>query len=180
MKAIVAVLTLATLGLAAGGAAAQTTGEVRGTVTSVDVANRVIRLDDGRMYRTSGQSVILVGDTPIIIENLQPGTRIVIRSGEAATSREGRDMSGAQLSPSSPGGGPPSPSGVSATPRGDATEPPAGTAARARGRQAERSRAARPGPAPRASTTVEVELSRTTPWCGGAYAPAAGTNFGSC
>jgi hypothetical protein len=101
MRALFAILTLAAPVLAAGAAAAQAPDEVRGTVVSVDVPNRVIVLDDGRRYRVSGESITVVGGTPVRINSLTPGTHVVVRSGELVAERDWRDIG--SPGPSTPG-----------------------------------------------------------------------------
>lgn len=61
-----------------------------GTVTRIDPPARVIIFDDGRMYRIVPNTVVLVDNQPMVYTSLQPGTRVIIRSGEAVAFRDGQ------------------------------------------------------------------------------------------
>jgi preprotein translocase subunit YajC len=53
-----------------------------GTVIRVDPRSRVVVLDDGRMYRVTPNTVLVVDNRPAPITALVPGQRVVIQSGE--------------------------------------------------------------------------------------------------
>jgi hypothetical protein len=61
-----------------------------GTVTRIDQPAHVIIFDDGRMYRIAPNTVVLVDNQPMVYTSLQPGTRIVVRGGEAVAFRDGQ------------------------------------------------------------------------------------------
>ena len=56
------------------------TAPVSGTVVRVDEPNRVVVLDDGRMYRVTGDQAIVVDNRPVVIGAVRPGTRVVMNS----------------------------------------------------------------------------------------------------
>ena len=68
-----------------------------GTVVRVDPQSRVVLLDDGRMYRVTPTTVLVVENQPAPFTALVPGQRVVIQSGEAVTLRGGQYVA---LSPS--------------------------------------------------------------------------------
>jgi hypothetical protein len=62
----------------------RTTGagqEYRGTVVRVDEPHQVVVLDNGQMYRVSGDRAILVNGQPVVLGRLQPGMPATIVSG---------------------------------------------------------------------------------------------------
>jgi hypothetical protein len=61
-----------------------------GTVTRIDPPARVIIFDDGRMYRVTPTTVVLVDNRPMVYTTLQPGARVVVRGGEAVAFRDGQ------------------------------------------------------------------------------------------
>src|SRR2546427_10961589 len=69
-----------------GAAAAQTV--VTGTVTRIDQPASVIVLQDGRMVRVPGGTVLINGQ-PMAISTIQPGTLIAIQNGQAVTYQNG-------------------------------------------------------------------------------------------
>jgi preprotein translocase subunit YajC len=88
MRTRIATITAAlVLGLTAV-AAAGTAGS--GTVVRIDPQQSVIVLDDGRMYRVTPSTVLIVDNRPATVETLRPGQHVVIQSGEVVTFRDGR------------------------------------------------------------------------------------------
>src|SRR5256712_2602991 len=69
-----------------GAAAAQTV--VTGTVTRIDQPASVIVLQDGRMVRVPGGTVLINGQ-PMAISTIQPGTLVAIQNGQAVTYQNG-------------------------------------------------------------------------------------------
>jgi len=67
-------------------AAAQTV--VTGTVTRIDQPASVIVLQDGRMVRVPGGTVLINGQ-PMAISTIQPGTLVAIQNGQAVTYQNG-------------------------------------------------------------------------------------------
>ena len=70
----------------AGAAAAQTV--VTGTVTRIDQPASVIILQDGRMVRVPGGTVLINGQ-PTTLATIQPGTLVAIQNGQAVTYQNG-------------------------------------------------------------------------------------------
>src|SRR5262245_15099223 len=81
--AVVLALTFTT------GLAAQA-GEGKGKVMKLDSTAHVVVLEDGSMYRVSPQTIFLVEEKPVKFETLQPGTTVVIRSGEPVQFKDGQ------------------------------------------------------------------------------------------
>jgi len=61
-----------------------------GTVVRVDPQSRVVVLDDGRMYRVTPNTVLVVENQPASITTLAPGQRVMIQSGEVVALRNGQ------------------------------------------------------------------------------------------
>ena len=61
-----------------------------GTVVRIDPTSRVIMLDDGRMYRVTPQTVLLVDNQRAQLTTLAPGQRVVIQSGEVVALQNGQ------------------------------------------------------------------------------------------
>jgi preprotein translocase subunit YajC len=61
-----------------------------GTIVRIDPPSRVIMLDDGRMYRVTPQTVVLVDNQRAQLSTLAPGQRVVIQSGEGVTLQNGQ------------------------------------------------------------------------------------------
>jgi hypothetical protein len=80
MCAIVGALTAVLLAATVAVAAAQTIES--GTVLRIDPQASVVVLDDGRMYRVTPGTVLVVESRPTPITALRPGQRVVIQSGE--------------------------------------------------------------------------------------------------
>jgi hypothetical protein len=71
----------------------RTTGaglEYRGTVVRVDQPQRVVVLDDGRMYRIADNQAVLINGQPAVLERIQPGTPVTIVSGAPVVHRDGQ------------------------------------------------------------------------------------------
>jgi preprotein translocase subunit YajC len=60
-----------------------------GTVIRIDPQAGVVVLDDGRMYRVTPSTALIVDDRPAHLAALRPGQRVVIQSGEMVTLRDG-------------------------------------------------------------------------------------------
>jgi hypothetical protein len=59
----------------------RTTGagqEYRGTVVRVDEPQHVVVLDNGQMYRVSGDRAVIVNGQPVMLSRLQPGTPVTV------------------------------------------------------------------------------------------------------
>jgi hypothetical protein len=82
------VLALLVLGVAAT-ASAQVAVE-SGTVVRVDPQSSVVMLDDGRMFRVTPNTVVLIDNRPTPFPALRPGERVVIQSAEPVVYRDGR------------------------------------------------------------------------------------------
>ena len=61
-----------------------------GTVVRIDPQSRVVVLDDGRMYRVTPNTTLIVDDRAAPITALRAGQRVVIQSGEVVTLRDGQ------------------------------------------------------------------------------------------
>jgi hypothetical protein len=61
-----------------------------GTVVRVDPQSSLVLLDDGRMYRVTPGTVVVVDNRPAAIATLRPGQRVVIHAGEMVTYRDGQ------------------------------------------------------------------------------------------
>jgi hypothetical protein len=61
-----------------------------GTVVRIDEGQRVLVFDDGRMWQTAGDSIVLVEGKPRIIGTVQPGTRVTVQQGYPVEYRDGR------------------------------------------------------------------------------------------
>jgi hypothetical protein len=71
------------------GATAVSAEDISGTIVRIDQPARVIVFDDGRMWRMTNESVLLVDNQPVQIVSLEPGTRVVLRAWEPVMVREG-------------------------------------------------------------------------------------------
>ena len=74
--------------VAATGASAQQV--VTGTVVRIDQPASVIVLDNGQMYQTTAQSVVLVNGRPTTMATIAPGTIVVMQSPQPVAYRDGR------------------------------------------------------------------------------------------
>ena len=63
---------------------------VTGTVVRIDQPAGVVVLDNGQMYQTTAQTVMLVDSHPAAITTLAPGTRVVLQSAQPVVYRDGR------------------------------------------------------------------------------------------
>ncbi len=81
---VAAVLLLGTVAVAA----AQSVET--GTVVRIDPQSKVVVLDDGRMYRVTQNTVLVVDNQPATITALVPGQRVMIQSGEVVALRGGQ------------------------------------------------------------------------------------------
>jgi preprotein translocase subunit YajC len=61
-----------------------------GTVVRIDPQSKVVILDDGRMYRVTQSTVLVVDNQPAQITALVPGQRVMIQSGEVVALRAGQ------------------------------------------------------------------------------------------
>ena len=61
-----------------------------GTVVRIDPQSKVVVLDDGRMYRVTQNTVLVVDNQPATITALAPGQRVMIQSGEVVALRGGQ------------------------------------------------------------------------------------------
>jgi hypothetical protein len=61
-----------------------------GTVVRIDPQSRVVVLDDGRTYRVTQSTVLVVENQPAPITALVPGQRVMIQSGEVVALRGGQ------------------------------------------------------------------------------------------
>jgi hypothetical protein len=87
----VSVLTLVALTvLLATSAWAQGTLEpVQGMVVRVDQVERIVVLEDGRIFRVIDTTELVVNDKPATIMALEPGTQVIIRNGQAVVVPDG-------------------------------------------------------------------------------------------
>lgn len=63
---------------------------LRGTVQRVDESQRVVVLDDGRMYRVAGEQTVMVNGQPVVLGRVQPGTPVTIVGGTPVVYRNGQ------------------------------------------------------------------------------------------
>jgi hypothetical protein len=61
-----------------------------GTVVRLDPQSRVVILDDGRMYRVTQNTMLVVENQPATFATLVPGQRVTIQSGEVVALRGGQ------------------------------------------------------------------------------------------
>ncbi len=79
-----------------------TTMPYSGTVVRVDEPQRVLVFDDGKMWQTAGDSMVLIDGKPRIIGTVQPGTRVTVQQGYPVEFRDGRYV---QVMPPASGSG---------------------------------------------------------------------------
>jgi hypothetical protein len=65
-------------------------GQYRGTVVRVDEPQQVVVLDNGQMYRVSGNQAIVVNGQPVLLSRVQPGTPVTIVSGTPVVYQNGQ------------------------------------------------------------------------------------------
>jgi hypothetical protein len=61
-----------------------------GVVMRVDEPNRIVILDNGRMYRVAGDRAILVNGQPVVLGTVRPGQRVTIVSGTPVIYQDGQ------------------------------------------------------------------------------------------
>jgi hypothetical protein len=83
------------------GGTTYTTMPYSGTVVRVDEGQRVLVFDDGRMWQTAGDSMVIVDGKPRVIGTVQPGTRVTVQQGYPVEYRDGRYV---QVMPPAGGG----------------------------------------------------------------------------
>jgi hypothetical protein len=88
MRAIIGIVAAALLMGTVTVATAQSIGS--GSVVRVDPQSRVVMLDDGRMYRVTPSTVLVINNQPVPFTALVPGQRVVIQSGEVVTLQGGQ------------------------------------------------------------------------------------------
>jgi hypothetical protein len=99
---------------------------VDGVVARVDAPQQVVVLDNGQMYRVSGDRGIVVNGQPVVLGGLRPGTRVTIVSGTPVAYRNGQYV--AVTSPAAATVSTPGQTTVTPPPAGTVvTAPPAGT-----------------------------------------------------
>jgi hypothetical protein len=64
--------------------------QYRGTVVRVDEPQQVVVLDNGQMYRVSGNQAVLVNGQPVVLGNVRPGTPVTIVSGTPVVYQNGQ------------------------------------------------------------------------------------------
>jgi hypothetical protein len=94
-----------------------------GTVVRIDPQSKVVVLDDGRMYRVTQNTVLVVDNQPALITALVPGQRVMIQSGEVVALRGGQYIA---VSPSTAVVTPAPPTVVAQAPAAPATAVPVG------------------------------------------------------
>jgi hypothetical protein len=94
-----------------------------GTVVRIDPQSKVVVLDDGRMYRVTQNTVLVVDNQPALITALVPGQRVMIQSGEVVALRGGQYVA---VSPSTAVVAPAPPTVVAQAPAASATAVPVG------------------------------------------------------
>jgi hypothetical protein len=72
------------------GGTTYTTTPYTGTVVRIDEGQRVLVFDDGRMWQTAGDSMVLIDGKPRVIGTVQPGTRVTVHEGYPVEYRDGR------------------------------------------------------------------------------------------
>jgi outer membrane biosynthesis protein TonB len=208
MKHSVRVLALLLVLFLVPAARAQGTEEVTGTVTSIESANGIVVLDDGRRIRVVPATVILVDGKPVSVATVVPGNRVVIRQGQMMGASSAQTMTpGAAETRESVTVQTPAPKvnvqiprqtviveqqppqiTVQQQPPEVVVQPapppqvqvvPGQTPPSTMAPRAEVQPPPAPRPAPAASPrTAPSTLTET--WCEGAYAPQLGSNFGAC
>lgn len=61
-----------------------------GRLVKFDTQSQVMVFEDGRMFRVTPQTVVLVNEQPVPLTAVQPGQRVVLRAGEAVVLKDGR------------------------------------------------------------------------------------------
>jgi hypothetical protein len=65
-------------------------GGGKGKVMKLDSTANVVVLEDGSMYRVVPDTVFIVEEKPVKFDTLQPGTTVVIQSGEPVQFKDGK------------------------------------------------------------------------------------------
>src|SRR5712692_4373034 len=65
-------------------------GGGKGKVMKLDSTANVVVLEDGTMYRVVPNTVFIVEEKPVKFDALQPGTTVVIQSGEPVQFKDGK------------------------------------------------------------------------------------------
>jgi hypothetical protein len=73
--------------------------DARGTVVNLDAPYNVVVLEDGRMYRITPNTVLLVDNQAVPLSAVRPGSVVVLRSAEAVTLRNGQYVVAAPAAP---------------------------------------------------------------------------------
>jgi hypothetical protein len=81
--------------------------DARGKVIRVDPGHNVVVLDDGRMYRLTPRTVVLVDNQPAALGTLQPGSVVMLRQAETVTFSNGQYIVAAPGSAPAPVSPPP-------------------------------------------------------------------------
>ena len=79
-----------------------TTMPYSGTVVRVDEPQRVLVFDNGKMWQTAGDSMVLIDGKPRVIGTVQPGSRVTVQQGYPVEFRDGRYV---QVMPPASGSG---------------------------------------------------------------------------
>ncbi len=90
------VMGIVAAGLLLGTVAVASAQMETGTVVRVDPQSKVVLLDDGRMYRVTPNTVLVVENQPAPFTALVPGRRVMIQSGEVVMLRNGQYVAVAQ------------------------------------------------------------------------------------
>ena len=64
--------------------------EYQGTVLRVDEPQRVVILDNGQMYRVTGEQAVIVNGRPVTLGHVAPGTPVTIVSGMPVVYQNGQ------------------------------------------------------------------------------------------
>jgi preprotein translocase subunit YajC len=84
-----------------GGTTVTTMPPYSGTVVRIDEGQRVLVFDDGRMWQTAGDSMVIVDGQPRVIGTVQPGARVTVHQGYPVEYRDGRYVQ--VMPPAAPG-----------------------------------------------------------------------------
>jgi hypothetical protein len=85
-----AIITIVALVLVLGTAVQVAAQMESGTVVRIDPQSNIVVLDDGRMYRVTPSTTLVVENRPAQLVTLRPGQRVTIQSGEVVTYRDGQ------------------------------------------------------------------------------------------
>ena len=90
------VMGIVAAGLLLGTVAVASAQVQTGTVVRVDPQSKVVLLDDGRRYRVTPNTVLVVDNQPAPLTAVVPGQRVMIQSGEVVMLRDGQYVTVAQ------------------------------------------------------------------------------------